>query len=99
MFSSVMIFSSAQASCPYIYVLGFIYIYIIYLDFEICRANNFFLFALQSTGPRLRMLPELLAKHPYEGPDYDAECEIDSGTPSRFTRGQLESMLQASPYT
>ena len=45
------------------------------------------------------MLPELLAKHPYEGPDYDAECAMDSGTPSRFTRGQLESMLQASPYT
>ena len=56
-------------------------------------------FTLQFTGPRLRMLPELLAKHPYECPDYDAECEIDSGTPSRFTRGQLESMLQASPYT
>ena len=38
----------------------------------------------------------LLAKRPYEGPDQDAEDDMDPDTPPRFSRAQLRSMFQVS---
>ena len=38
----------------------------------------------------------LLAKRSYEGPDQDAEDDMDPDTPPRFSRAQLRSMFQVS---
>ena len=38
----------------------------------------------------------LLAQRPYEGPDQDAEDDMDPGVAPRFSRVELRSMFQAS---
>jgi hypothetical protein len=54
-------------------------------------------YELFPTGPRLRMLPQLLAQRPYTGPDWDAEDDMDPSAAKRFTRAELEATFQASP--
>jgi hypothetical protein len=54
-------------------------------------------YELFPTGPRLRLLPQLLARRPYEGPDFDAEEDMDTSAPIRLTRAELEARFQASP--
>ena len=54
-------------------------------------------YELLPIGPRLRMLPALLSRRPYEGPDNDAEQDMDESAPARLTRSEVEATLQASP--
>lgn len=65
---------------------------------DTCRvlANVMEHYELYPTGPRLRLLPQLLARRPYEGPDFDAEEDMDASAPIRLSRAELEVNFQAS---
>jgi sister chromatid cohesion protein DCC1 len=51
---------------------------------------------LMPASARLHELPKLLERRPYEGPDLDAEFDLEGQKESRLSRSDIEGMLQAS---
>ena len=54
-------------------------------------------FGVHTLNPALYASTELLARRPFEGPEYEEEQEMDDSTPTRLSRAELEATFQASP--